>query len=142
VTLDSDAFMEVYDVDLVTEVIRPAAIIPEEAARAIVVELTLDSVLAAGHWLATPSTWTRYDRPWTHADDQGEARVIGRIQVAYGTPSRYEITIYRVTITEHGHSGGWSIPRLCNEVLAAGGLTLDSCPRADLKSPPRPFRFR
>ena len=140
-TLDSDAFMEVYDVDLITEVIRPAAIIPEDAARAILVELTLDSVLAAGHWIATPSTWTRYDGPWTSAGDPGPARVVGRIQVAYGTPRRYEITIYRVTITEHGHTAGWSIPRLCNEVLSAGGLTLDACPRAALKTPPAPFHF-
>ena len=55
---------EAYDEGVITGVIRPAAVVPEEAARAILVELSFNSVRADGLWLAEPSRWYRYDRPW------------------------------------------------------------------------------
>jgi hypothetical protein len=67
--------------------------------------------------------------------------VIGTVQVAYGTPTRYEITIYRVTISQLGGHQGWTVARLCGEVLEAGELTLATCPRASLVPPPKGFRF-
>ena len=67
--------------------------------------------------------------------------VLGTMQVAYGTPTRYEITIYRATITRLGQEHGWSVVALCDEALGYGGLDLMSCPRADLAPPPKPFRF-
>jgi len=36
---------------------------------------------------------------------------------------------------------GWTVESLCDEALGFGGLTLATCPRADLKPPPKPFRF-
>ena len=125
----------------VTEVIRPAAVVPEEAARTILVELSLHSVLADGTWYAQPSRWDRYDRPWLGPDAPGEARLMGSIQVAYGTPTKYEITIYRVTVTHDGASAGWSVQTLSDEALGFGDLSLAMCPRADLTAPPKPFRF-
>ena len=64
------------------------------------------------------------------------------IQVAYGIPTRYEITIFRVTVSELGDRLGWTVESLCDEALGYGGLTLSTCPRASLAAPPRPFRFR
>ena len=46
---------------MVTEVIRPAAIIPEAAARAILTGMAVSSVYTDGVWLAEPSRWIRYD---------------------------------------------------------------------------------
>lgn len=69
------------------------------------------------------------------------AQLIGAIQVAYGTPTRYEITLYRVTVTRYGTQQGWSVETLCDEALAFGGLDLATCPRATLQAPPKPFRF-
>ena len=63
------------------------------------------------------------------------------VQVAYGVPTRYEITIFRATITREGTVSGYTVESLCDEVLAYGGLTLTSCPRADLKPPPKPFHL-
>ena len=60
---------------------------------------------------------------------------------AYGTPTRYEITLYRVTVTQFGHDNGWTVELLCDEALGYGGLTLGECPRAALNAPPKPFRF-
>ena len=129
----------------ITEVIRPAAVIPEEAARTILVELSLNSVLTGGLWNGQPSRWDRFDRPWPSAGGPGSgteaARLFGSIQVAYGTPTRYEITIYRVSVTYTGTENGWSVQSLCDEALGFGDLSLAMCPRTELSSPPKPFRF-
>ncbi len=130
-----------FDTDI-TEIIRPAAIVPEEAARCILVELALRDSTNGGLWSADPARWARYDMPWRSPDDPGGARLIGTIQIAYGTPTRYEITIYCATITAHASRLGWTVVSLCDAALSLGGLTLATCPRADLKTPPKPFRYR
>ena len=130
-----------YDETVVTEVIRPAAIVPEEAARTILVELSLNSVHAGGLWRAEPSRWNRYDRPWLSTDDPGASELLGSIQVAYGTPTKYEITIYRVTITRRGTELGLTVQSLTDEALGYGDLSLAQCPRASVQPPPKPFRF-
>jgi hypothetical protein len=122
----------------VTEVLRPSAIIPEDAARHILQELALHDARVDGNWTAEPTVWRRYDRP---LDGDEAANLIGSLQVAYGTPTRYEITIYRATVTGCGTEHGWTVASLCDEALRFGGLTLDECPRAELNAPPRPFRF-
>ncbi len=132
---------ELYDEGVVTEVIRPAAVVPEESARAVLVELALRDVQNGGLWLSDPSRWARYDMPWVGLGQPGPAQLIGTIQVAYGTPTRYEITIYRATITRHGTELGWTVTRLCDEALGFGSLDLATCPRASLGSPPKPFHF-
>lgn len=128
------------DLTAIGEALRPAAIVPEEAARAILVELSAHDVTSGGLWQAEPSRWNRYDRPWESTHHRGKAGLIGSLQIAYGTPTKYDITIYRVTITLHGLQLGWSVQTLSNEALAFGDLTLAQCPRAELLTPPRPFR--
>ncbi len=132
---------EAYDEGMVIEVIRPAAILPEASTRAVLVELALRNVNGGGHWQAEPTEWRRYDRSWAGPNDRGEAQLLGTMQVAYGTPTRYEITVYRATITSIGTKQGWTVERLCDEALGFGGLDLASCPRAALSPPPPPFRF-
>ncbi len=132
---------EAFDDGVISEVIRPAAVVPEECARAILVELALQDVLNGGVWQSEPSTWRRYDRPWDGPDDPGDAELIGMVQVAYGTPTKYEITVYRVTVTRLGAAHGWTVDSLTDEALGFGGLTLATCPRASLAPPPKPFRF-
>jgi hypothetical protein len=138
---DGDSDDLAYDESVVSEVIRPAAIVPEEAARAILVELSLNSVHSGGVWRAEPSRWNRYDRPWVSTDNPGDSCLLGSIQVAYGTPTKYEITIYRVSITRRGTEAGFTVQGLTNEALGHGDLTLADCPRASIQPPPKPFRF-
>lgn len=134
---------EAYDEGVVSEVIRPAAILPEGATRAVLMQLALNDVRVEGLWQADPAVWRRYDRPWDGEDGgPGHAALLGTIQVAYGVPTRYEITIFRVTVSALGDQIGWTVTSLCDEALGYGGLTLDTCPRASLAAPPRPFRFR
>ena len=131
---------ELYDDGVVEEVIRPAAVLPEAAARLVLVELAMRDIDAGGLWSASPTTWHRYDRPRDPADPTPmEARLIGTLQVAYGTPTRYEITIYRATITKLGTEQGWTVESLCDEALGYGGLSLADCPRAALATPPPRF---
>ena len=132
---------EAFDDGVISEVIRPAAVVPEECARAILVELALQDVLNGGVWQSEPSTWRRYDRPWDGPDDPGDAELIGMVQVAYGTPTKYEITIYRVTVTRFGTQNGWTVDSLTDAALEFGGLTLAECPRATLAAPPKPFAY-
>jgi hypothetical protein len=128
------------DQAVVGEAFRPAAIVPEEAARAILMELSAHNVTSGGLWKAEPSRWNRYDRPWESAQSRGKAGLIGSIQIAYGTPTKYDITIYRVTITLHGLQLGWTVQTLSDEALGFGDLTLAQCPRTELLPPPKPFR--
>ena len=123
----------------VSEVTRPAAIVPEEAGRAVLVELALRDVQNGGVWQTGPSLWSRFDRPWNGPQNVAGAELIGRIHVAYGTPTRYEITVYRVTVTRFGSDLGWTVESLCDEALSHGGLSLRDCPRATMAAPPPPF---
>jgi hypothetical protein len=132
---------ELDDDGIVTEVIRPAAIIPEAAARVIVRELEARSPAAGGVWITTTRVWNRYRDAGVDALGEPSSPLIGRMEVAYGTPTRYEITIYRATLTSIGTASGWTVESLCDEPLSFGGLRLATCPRASLRPPPRPFRF-
>ena len=132
---------EACDEGVITEVITPAAIIEEQAAEVILHELALSRVRSGGVWLTRPNRWDRYDRPWEDASHPGAAGLIGSIQVAHGTPMKYEITIARVTITALGSQLGFSARSLADEVLGFGGLTLAHCARAAMSSPPKPYRY-
>ena len=132
---------ETCDDGVVTEVIRPAAILPERVAFTVVRALLERDVRVGGMWLSQPTLWLRYDLPWTSSGAPGESRPVGSMQIAYGTPTRFEITVYRATLTQQGVSCGWTITSLCDEALALGGLSLATCPRASMPTPPKPFRL-
>ena len=138
-----EALASVYDEVAASEVIRPAAVLPEQGAKVVLMELAMNDARAGGLWHATPTLWERFDRPWDahSAGSTGDALLLGSMQVSYGTPTRYSITIYRATITTFGAANGWTVQQLCDEALALGGYSLATCPRADLAPPPRPFRL-
>jgi hypothetical protein len=122
-------------------VIRPAAIVPEHAARRILVELARRDLGNGGEWQCEPQLWSRFDGPTSDQPDGQPPVLMGTIHVTYGTPTKYEITLYRVSITAEGVAGGWSVPTLTDEALGFGGLTLAQCPRAMVQPPPQPFRY-
>ena len=131
--------------DELTKVIRPAAVVPEASAARIIEQLSMRDVGRGGVWNVSATLWQRYSGAWDGiGGTTGSALLIGSIAVAYETPVRNHITIYRVTITEGGRDLDWTVEALCDEALGYGGLTLDACPRADLMSPPTrdPFKAR
>src|SRR3954451_4682041 len=131
--------------DELTKVIRPAAVVPEASAARIIEQLSTRDVARGGVWNVSATLWQRYSGAWDGiGGTTGSAVLIGSVAVAYETPVRNHITIYRVTITEGGRDLGWPVEALSNEALAYGGPTLDACPRADLMTPPTrdPFKAR
>jgi hypothetical protein len=125
------------------QIIRPSAIVPEDAAAKIVAALSAGDVSRGGVWNASVSVWQLYDRPWVGvAGMRGDSQLIGSIAVVYDSPARHQITIYKVNISDYGHSLGWTVDRLCDSALGYAALTLASCPRAHMVSPPPPDPFR
>jgi len=124
-------------------IIRPAAVLPEREACALVALLERNDVSRGGLWNASTSLWQRYSGPWDGlAGTRGHSDLVGSIAVMYDRPARHEITIYKVTMSDQGLQAGWTVERLCDDALAWVGLTLPTCPRADLLPPPPPDPFR
>src|SRR5262249_8587141 len=140
-TVSPEDVGEACDEGVTTEVVTPAAIIEEEAARAILHELALSRVRSGGVWLTRPNRWDRYDRSWEDATHPGPAGVLGSTQLVHGPPPKSEITIARVTIPALGSRLGLTARSLADEVLGFGGLTLAQCVRAGMSSPPKPYRY-
>ncbi len=123
-----------------TTVIRPSAILTDRLAKQVLDALVTRDVSKGGVWSASAGLWQRYDQPWSGVS-RGAAQLVGSIGTVYGTPSKYDITIYRVTITETGSAAGWTVDTLCDDALQYADLTLARCPRAILTSAqPDPFR--
>lgn len=130
-------------VQLHESAIRPAAILPIEAATKIVAALEQLDVSQGGVWNATAGVWQRYDKPWDGpAGSRGTAELIGSIAVVYDRPRRHEITVYKATLTAAGRLQGWTTDRICNDALGYADLTLASCPRDELMDPPSNDPFR
>jgi hypothetical protein len=120
-----------------TEVIRPAAVLESRMATRVLAALRRDDVSVGGVWNASASVWQRYDRPWNGiGGTRGDARLLGTIAVMYDAPARNEVTIYRVTITPAGQEAGFTVSSICDAALISVGLTLASCPRAELTGAP------
>jgi len=127
----------------VQAVIRPAAVVPEQAARVILAALTRQDVAAGGVWRTTPTLWQRYGTPWNGPlATRGTSLLIGSLNVVYGTPTRGSITVYRASVTNEAAAIGWTIDALCDEAFGHAGLTLASCPRAALQPPPARDPFK
>ena len=124
-------------------VIRPAAVLGITEATAIVRALERADVARGGVWSATPGMWQRFDRPWDGANgSRGTASLVGSVAVVYDAPRRHEILIFRATVTEAGRALGWTPDRLCDDALASAGLSLATCPRAELYDVPVSDPFR
>ncbi len=124
------------------EVIRPAALLSEQAARDILAGLAADDVRAAGHWSARPGVWQRFEAPWPGGVAPAEAPGpghLGTISCIYDSPRRFTVTVFRASVTALGAEQGWTVRALCDEAFGHAGLTLDSCPRVPMQPAPRPF---
>jgi hypothetical protein len=127
----------------VERIIRPSAVLPSAAAAKVVRALEQRDVSRGGVWNATATLWQRFDRPWNGpAGLRGTARLLGSIAVMYDAPTRDQITIYKVSVSEEGIEAGYSVEKLCDEALGFCGYTLANCPRAELVAPPPPDPFR
>jgi hypothetical protein len=121
-------------------VIRPAAVVPQRAARLIMSWLSARDVTRGGCWAHDVTYIKRFSGPFDGPSGmRGSAQLLGSIHIVWES---YDATIYRVSVTEDGAARGVTVDALCDEVLAVAGLTLASCPRADLLPAPLPDPFR
>ncbi len=119
--------------------IRPAAVLPREAAA--VARRTLDErdVSRGGVWNATGGVWQRYDRPWTGAaGSRGGAELLGSIGVIHDQPGNGDIALYKVTLTAAGRQLHFTEEALANEVLGYAGLSLATCSRSEIDDAAEP----
>jgi hypothetical protein len=120
-------------------VIRPAAVVPERAAREIMDWLAGRDVTKGGCWATDVSYIKRFSGPFDGpAGMRGSAVLLGSLHITW---EKYEVTVYRANLTDEGVIRGLTVDALCDEVLAVAGLSLATCPRADLPTVlPDPFR--
>ena len=122
-------------------VLRPSAVLPAWVAADVISSLEARDVAVGGVWSASVGLWQRYDKPWNgHWGAKRRAELVGAVGAVYGTPTRYDITIYRVSLTAHGRAEGWTHDALVNDALQYARVTLDQCPRARSSEVPAPLR--
>jgi hypothetical protein len=126
-----------------TSVIRPAAVLRALEVERVLSALSRLDVADGGVWNVNPGVWQRFDKPWNGAAGMmGTSKLLGTIGAAYETPTRYDITLYRVTVTDHGAANGWTVESICDDALGHAGLSLASCTRAELQAPPTGDPFK
>ena len=121
-------------------VIRPAAVVPARAAREMLRWLETHDVTRGGCWASDVAYVKRFTGPFDGPSGmRGSAVLLGSVHMTW---DRYDATIYRVSVTDDGAARGVTVEGLCDELLYPVGLTLASCPRADLVDAPLPDPFR
>jgi hypothetical protein len=121
-------------------VIRPAAVVAERVARQLLSWLDGNDVTRGGCWSHDVGAIKRFSGPFDGiAGTRGRSRLLGSLHITW---EKYQVTIYRVSITDEGAELGFTVDSLCDDLLATVGLTLASCPRADLAPAPVPDPFR
>ena len=121
-------------------VIRPSAIVPEQAARQLLSWVAVHDVTHGGFWAHDVGYFKRFSGPFDGVGGmRGTAVLLGTIHVTW---DKYDVTIFRVSITDEGVTRGMTVEGLCDELLLHAGLTLATCPRANLVAAPAPDPFR
>ena len=121
-------------------VIRPAAVLPDRAAREIMAWLADVDVTRGGCWMHDVSYIKRFSGPFDGvAGMRGSAVLLGSLHITW---DKYAVTIFRANVTDEGAARGLTVDALCDEVLGVVGLTLATCPRAELVAAPAPDPFR
>jgi hypothetical protein len=121
-------------------VIRPAAIVPEREARMLMAWVAVHDVTHGGVWAHDVGYFKRFSGPFDGlAGMRGSAVLLGTIHVTW---DKYDVTIFRVSVTDEGAARALTVESLCNELLVHAGLTLATCPRADLAPAPVPDPFK
>ena len=123
-------------------VIRPSAIVPEHAARQLMAWVSVHDVTHGGVWAHDIGYFKRFSGPFDGVGGmRGTSVLLGTIHVTW---DKYDVTIFRVSLTDDGVAAGMTVEGICNELLVHAGLTLATCPRADLApAPPSdPFKRR
>ena len=98
--------------------------------------VAVHDVTHGGVWAHDIGYFKRFSGPFNGlAGMRGSAVLLGTIHVTW---DKYDVTIFRVSLTDEGAARGLTVESLCNELLVHAALTLATCPRADLAPAPVP----
>ena len=122
--------------------VRPAIVLPDREARALLTAAEREDVSRGGCFSAGPAGVQVWSGPWNGLlGRHGSAEHLGSVDWSYDTPTRHYITVYRVMVTTAGHAAGQTPQSLLDRVLALAGVQAPRDALALPVPPPRdPFR--
>ena len=111
--------------------VRPAIVLPDREARALLAAAEREDVGAGGCFSAGPAGVQVWSEAWNgRLGSRGTSEHHGSVDWSYDTPSRHWITIYRVLVTAKGEAAGATPESVLERVLA---LTDVQPPRGHLR---------
>jgi hypothetical protein len=131
-------------VPALTSQVRPALVLPERAARALLEAAGQEDVSRGGSFAAGPAGIQVWSGPFDGAGGtRGSAVHLGSVDWTYDTPAKHWAMIYRAMVTHDGVARGETTATVLARVLALTGLSVEG-DRVTLPSPPNrdPFRKR
>ena len=123
-------------VPALTSQVRPALVLPEAQARALLDAAAREDVGRGGCFAAGPAgiqVWSGpFDGP---GGGKGSAVHLGSVDWTYDTPAKHWAMIYRAMVTHDGVARGESTTTVLARVLALTGLSIEG-DRVTLPIPP------
>jgi len=138
--LNSDAIA----VPALTSQVRPALVLPEAQARALLDAANRQDVSRGGCFAAGPAGVQVWSGPFDGVGgSRGSAVHLGSVDWTYDTPAKHWALIYRAMVTQSGIEHGETTVSILSQVLDLTGLSIDG-DRITLPTPPirDPFRGR
>jgi hypothetical protein len=133
---------EAVAVPALTSHVRPALVLPELQARALLDASNHEDVSSGGCFSAGPAGIQRWSGPFNGPDGQkGTAVHLGSVDWTYDTPAKHWALIYRAMVTQEGIEHGETTLSILISVLGLTGLSIEG-DRVQLATPPvrDPFR--
>jgi hypothetical protein len=133
---------EAVAIPALTSQVRPALVLPELQARALLDAAAREDVSAEGCFSAGPAGIQLWSGPFNGADGhKGSAIHLGSIDWTYDTPAKHWALIYRAMVTQPGIEHGETTLSILTRVLGLTGLSIEG-DRVQLPTPPvrDPFR--
>lgn len=125
-----------------TSQVRPALVLPERQARALLETAAQQDVGNGGCFAAGPAgvqVWSGpFDGP---GGTKGTALHLGSVDWTYDTPVKHWAMIYRAMVTQDGVDRGETTTTVLARVLALTGLSVEG-DRVQLATPPHRDPFR
>ena len=127
-------------VPALTSQVRPALVLPERAARALLDAAGQEDVSRGGCFAAGPAgiqVWSGpFDGP---GGTRGSAVHLGSVDWTYDTPAKHWAMIYRAMVTHEGVARGETTTTILARVLELTGLGIDgdrvTLPTAPIRDP-------
>ena len=124
--------------------VRPALVLAEREARALLAAAQQYDVSQGGRFSAGPAGIQVWSAPFDGPNGtHGSSVHLGSIDWSYDTPAKHYATVYRAMVTRNGVDAGETTETILAAVLALIGLTTEGT-RLEMPVPPArdPFRPR